>query len=313
MADIVHHSANAEENDPLGHLLSEAAMKAFRVDFIHPNETHPHHAEKLLQNLDRGAYMAVGTERGFIAAGICDRITHLELWDVNPEVVLFNTLNAALLSAAENREEYAILRFRATREEWQRASEKAEGLPALHKALLLDQRAWDWWQAKVREEPQFERFHNGPGIAAWFTDADFEDANYLHHEDQFQRVHQLARGGNISARLVDLGSKEAVEGEAQRLQHSGVSVAGVDLSNAWSYIKNDKLDAVFPVLDGVATERPLLIVTSKVTNDWKYSGFSFDGLKDKDGNFVISSHEYFSSGRGVKRQMYYDAIDGRKV
>ncbi|MCB0330514.1 MAG: hypothetical protein KDD70_12645 [Bdellovibrionales bacterium] len=292
------------------YLLSREAFDEFNIDFIHPNETHPQHARGLLAALKPGILISVGTERCEVYAGLSDNVTQLEQWDKNPEVVLCNSLNTALLAASTARVDYAEMRFNATPQDWEAIARQSTDLHPFHAQLLSHKGAHEWWVKKVRQEPGFEKFHDAPGIVAWFTDAPFEDANYLHSEEQFQRVHALAKAGRIHSRLIDLANpKHVEEGLALALQ-DGEKVAAIDVSNAWQYVTNEELDRLVPPVLQAGNESPLLITTARSGGKWYYSGFRLDTLVDDSQQGTVSRHPYFDRTAKVDKSRFFNAIDG---
>jgi len=79
--------------------------------YLAPNENYPQKALSIFQKAQAGAYITVGTERGFIAAANSPNVTHLVLLDNNISVVAFNKINTILLKMAKTREDYLRLRF----------------------------------------------------------------------------------------------------------------------------------------------------------------------------------------------------------
>jgi len=78
--------------------------------FIVPNERYPHHALNIFEMAPKGAYVTVGTERGFISAANSPNVTELVLVDNSESIIKYNEINILLLKIAKTREHYLQLR-----------------------------------------------------------------------------------------------------------------------------------------------------------------------------------------------------------
>jgi hypothetical protein len=204
--------------------------------FLQPNETTPRAARAVWAKAPAGAYVTVGTDRGFIAAGLAPRVTDLVLVDLNPRAVVINRINIALLRLARSRDEY--LRWRTQPlgfDDWQVLFQKAS-VPPADRELLGDHRAWVAWQWGIVRNPKLDRFHTDPRfVRPVRRDTPFLDANYLYYPAQFRRVQKLARSGHISAHQLDLTRPDSVRELVLALQQANIPISVLDLSNAWDH------------------------------------------------------------------------------
>ncbi|MCM2278662.1 MAG: hypothetical protein NDJ89_11365 [Oligoflexia bacterium] len=237
-------------------------------------------------------HVAVGTERGFIAAALNPKATHLLLTDATPSVTLYNRINIALLKLAQgDLKTYRALRLKSGAEEWRtRAARlRSEGrLDPASAELLSSEAVWKNWKFSVRDSSGFEAFHRRPGREDLFF-----RANYLHDPKLFERISRLAREDRIQAVTMNLADDEALRALTHELKNARLKVSVVDLSNAWWPQYLDPASGAFPRMLGafeeVADTKALLLLTSwnmdqpltataGIERRWGYFGFSFDRL-----------------------------------
>src|SRR4051794_37240411 len=86
----------------LEHLQSQFETPAqepkFRV-FYTSTEMQISRAKPILDQAPEGLYVTVGADRGFRAASLSSKVTHLLLLDVSSRIVRYNKLNIELLKA----------------------------------------------------------------------------------------------------------------------------------------------------------------------------------------------------------------------
>jgi hypothetical protein len=282
-------------------------------EFLSPNEVNPELAKPILTNAPIGAYIAVGTERGFIHAADAKEVTHLFLVDRAPGTVLFNKINKELLRAAwkpgmsvsDSRERYRFLRLEGSFEDWQNVSENFE--------LISQRKNYDWFTKSARGRGFFD--FNSPPKASRL--AAFRNANYLFDDKMFGKLQKMALEGKIESYQLDFGSsygqynQKAVEDFLARLEQKKIPISVFDLSNAWSqkYLSPEwtallektlaaspmaRPDSIFVVTDyrriqfyknGERAKAPWITfqATTYATNahneyDWEYHGYTFDFL-----------------------------------
>ena len=143
--------------------------------FVVPNEVNPERAKPILERAPAGAYLSVGTERGFVGAALAPKVDHLVFLDRDPQVVLFDQMNTELLQLAKNREDYVELRIHATPADLMARAKKAHTQSGESFKFLSDEKNIDWWTTYVRGRgfTDFNRPPKDTPLAA------FRNANYL--------------------------------------------------------------------------------------------------------------------------------------
>lgn len=291
--------------------------------FVVPNERHPKDMRPILEKSPSGAYVTVGTERGFIAAAIAPAITHLVLADIDPAVYAYNRTNIALLRLARTREEYAGLRESAPHRRWIELA-RERGLEELL-PVLGDAEAFKDWRSSQRRNLSASR--RSLALDAWhrFVRArlpwlapgtpgeesrrpEFEEVNYLRDEALFAKVKALADGGRIRPLVADLGDAKTVGALARALDRSGVPLGILDLSNVWNsvYLKARAVITLVESFAAVASRESVLLITdggSAVAgytgpSPWLYFGFRFGDISGRPGR-EEAIHDIFAySTRG---------------
>ncbi|MBL7555282.1 MAG: hypothetical protein JNM24_05620 [Bdellovibrionaceae bacterium] len=113
-----------------------ANEKMFKSPSLVPNEPQPAISQPILNAAPAGALISVGTERAFSAAAVAPHFTHLLMVDMDPNVILFNRFNLALLKlAAGDRATYLHLRLKAKPTELVQRASQAELDSTLIEAL----------------------------------------------------------------------------------------------------------------------------------------------------------------------------------
>lgn len=274
--------------------------------FVVPNERHPKDMRPILEKSPGGAYVTVGTERGFIAAALAPAITHLVLADIDPAVYAYNRVNVALLRLARTREEYAELRESAPHRRWVEAARErgmTELLPILGDAGAFKEwrkhqrrnlsasrlsRAGDAWHRFVRDRlPWLAPNEYGEENRR----PEFEEVNYLRDEALFAKVKALADGGRIRPLIADLGDGRTVGALAGALARSGVPLGTLDLSNVWDsvYLKARAVITLVESFGAVAARDSILLVTEGGSgtlgytgpSPWLYFGFRFADIASR--------------------------------
>lgn len=206
-------------------------------NYVVPNETTPIHAKPILARAAPGAYLSIGTERGFMMAALAPQMSALICYDYDPAAVLFNWVNAGLLKLAHNRLDYLELRLHSSFEEWQLRISNTPLRPAIHD-LLTQKDMFDWWKTYVRERENFAEFHEPPPEGA--NDYPFKDANYLHDDVLFANIHRLALQDKISVVQVDLREKSEMAALADWIRLEKETLSVIDISNVWQWFGGNK-------------------------------------------------------------------------
>jgi hypothetical protein len=276
-----------------------------RENWVPPNELFPQDSLPILKQAPAGAYVTVGTERGFISAANSPQVSHLVLLDIEANAVRFNEINVALLQAARDREDYLRLRMAADGDTWRIAA--ATVGDERSRALLSDPKAWDWWRNRVRNlsadgkplrsTDLFEPLHRPEN--AWNgklndfharSDHPFEGVSYLEHDALFHRVHQMAKSGRIRSLRMDLGDPQAMKGLAQALVSEKVPLSVLDLSN--THAKAFLGQATAGLLDAMApaaSPESVLVATVLKGDDgvrtyrWSYARFRWRRIAAEGG------------------------------
>lgn len=273
-------------------------------DFVRPNELHPERARGILAHAPPGAYLSVGTERGFIGAALAPAVTHLLLFDRSPEVAAYNRMNVALLRLARDREEYVRLRTRTGAKQIALLAHARE-LGAGDQALLRDAKAWRRWQRW--QEGSFLNVRQKPNP----TRGAFAGSNYLYDEALFARVKGMADAGRIAVTRVNMMEADGAARVYEGMKDAGVPVSVVDLSNAWwsGYTKREALRSFLTAAGGAAAPGAIVVATDRgVWGDWTYHGFSLGNAVSRWPDFKRRLDKW-SSGK-LSEPGSYDALDG---
>ena len=279
------------------------------VTWVAPNEQYPQDAYGILHQAPKGAYVTVGTERGFIQAAKYSNFSSLILTDASPAVVHFNQVNLALLKCSQNKEHYFSLRMKSTKQDWKKLTQATNTLTAEERELLADPNTWDWWKNTVRNPGEvgkwrFENLHYPPTVK---IDMPFEGANYLYEQDQYDHLSKLAKTGKINVVPVDFRELKQLSKISNALKNTGEKISVLDLSNAWwnSHIGFENTQKISESLIPKSNSRAILLITdtSKGTNPhtWNYYGYSLNSFKEKPFLKVI------------EKSMILGTLDGKSV
>lgn len=275
--------------------------------FVSPNEMYPQEAIPILKHAPDGMYVSVGTERGFVSASLSDRFTSLMLIDRDPRVVRFNSINAALLEAAESREEYKSLRLNADLKTW-RSVARREGVSEAAASVLNDLDEFNWWHVCVRRDRHFSHFHNKP----WpIIPGPFKGANYLHYDDQFERIKGIAELRLISSAVADLGDPSSRDLLCHVLKDSGQRISVLDLSNAWQYLPKGALEKLLLAIKPFVTEDSIFLITKVKPRGWAYMGWTFGEIFKELGKVSLPKMITRSLSAGhAELQRFHDKLNG---
>ena len=227
-ADLRSTSATLAAPDP---------VTAGKGIYAVPNELTPIKAIPVLRRAPSGAYLSIGTERGFMSASLSPQITSLICFDYDHGAVLYDLVNAGLLKLSKNRHDYLNLRLTENFEQW-RNRMKQIPLRAEIKQVLEKEETFQWWTTNVRERGDFVEFHEpAPSAAKAYP---YKGANYLYDDVLFQRIHDLAMKDKISAFAVDLRDPSQVQALADAIRANNESLAIIDISNVWQWFGGTK-------------------------------------------------------------------------
>ncbi len=230
-----------------------------KYPFLAPNEKNPQHLKPLVKQAPMGAYISVGTERGFIGAALTPGATHLVLTDIDPNVVQFNQINIALLTLSGSQSEYLKLRMAQDEKAWTQIGLTAEN--------------YQFWK-KSTEAKGFQEFHNPDS-------GTFQNANYLFDPILFKKLQTMAKEGKIAAIHLNLEDTENVLALGKYLKSKNIPLSVLDISNAWKYglLKGATTHPYVEALEAITLPSSLLVAT---TEGWRYRTISLENLrKDK--------------------------------
>ena len=254
--------------------------------YFKPNEPYPARALPVFQAAPEGAYVSVGTERGFIGAALSPRVTHLILVDRDVGINNYNRINVLLLRMAKDIADYRRLRLQPEIDEWiSRAGEAA--LTEVDQQMLREY--FGVWKSDVVNNSSFRAFHKEPSDSG----SKFYGANYLWNEELFARIQTFAKEGRISVGNLDFSRTDAVQAVAKEIEGMGVKLSVLDISNAWwsVYLKKSDLEKVLAAFDRIAHPESLLLVTEGPSLSfvfqmiidgalpWFYQGFTFGRIR----------------------------------
>ncbi len=266
------------------------AQSGITGGYIVPNEEYPLRALRAYQAVPSGAYLTVGTERGYIAAASSPNVTHLLLMDIDPGIVNYNRVNTLLLKIAPDRNAYINLRTKPLLNDWQSLAQKNLLSPSEQKVLADN---FDSWKRNVAESGAFDNFHSKPFRK-------FRKVNYLHDDALFARIQKLARDDKIVAGVLDLQDKASVLALKNELIEKQIKVAALDISNVWWDMKLQHPE-LYARDSSISFHRP--VVTNYV--DRVQFSEALDGLvtEMEDKALVITTHR---SGLTGQYQMIKD-------
>ncbi len=252
------------------HFLSDLDIKAphfqdnFR-DYINPTELNPGEAGQILKLAPAGAYLTVGTERGFIGAAQTENASHLVFMDYSYGVNHYNRFNTALLYLAKNREDYLWLRLKATQEEV--VARLTKETPDDYRELISNQDSWEIWKKHFNEEG-FRLLHEPPDKN--YPNHAFESANYLYDDTQFARLSKMAKEGKIASLQIDLSHSSTIEKLVSELKKKNVPLSVFDYSDVWYdipahdlvFLKKNQTANLLDSLKPIAKDDSVLLLTS---------------------------------------------------
>ena len=288
--------------------------------FLAPNEEDLSRSHNIYNEVDKGVGIFVGTERGFMTAGISSQIEGLVLVDISSTTNVYNVLNVALIRASQgSREKYVDLRLHCDFKEWRDASFN-EIIPE-YKKLLSDPRLHSWWLTEVREKSFFINFHT-PKQRVGIRKNPIFNSNYLFNDEYFLRVYNLAAQNKIFVYNADLSHSDEVQKVLQdvSIQFPDKKVSFMDISNAWqigylgplgtgrliillkSFYKSDFV-LVFTSQASILSTFPILKLPSTEYVTWNYHALRLSVL-----NSIITLKSHSNDGFDVD---FYDL--GRHV
>jgi len=280
----------------------QTRMDGSTTEFISPNERNVEDALGIFQNLSKGAYLSVGTERGFFAAASSPLVTDLILVDIGDPIPLYNQLNLLLLKMANGRKEYLRLRLTAKWSEWL-ARAKAEGIDD---DLFLDKRSFDWWQQFVRNNSEFATLHQYDSLNYRLPDdfIPFDEVSYLEFDEPFNKLSKMAKENRIHVVRGNLTLPDFINQLIDRMRTLKIKLSAFDISNGWEtgYSNSEYLAETIMKLKTVATPNAYFVTTdiAIVYHQGKYHG-TWDATR---WSYRADKFSRFKSSKGALQFLY---------
>lgn len=235
--------------------------------YVCPNEKNILSAQSMIKSAPRGVYVGVGTERCLMTAAMNPNFTHVIMADYDVRIGIFNEINIALIKAAPDRKSYLELRLSENFNDFQSALKKCGYSYSGEGPDLNLEKHFSFFHENLHWG--FASYHNGDG--------DYKYVSYLHNNDAFARIKNLADEGKIFTRVYDISNKENILKLEQDLKKRKLCISMYDISNAWwdNYVSEKKSFERSFVLGPDAFEKNGIIMVTDVTNQkyWEYFGF----------------------------------------
>ncbi len=323
LAWLVLYSPSSFAPDPSGFLRFELPEPAATVNhgFLVPNELFPQDGDRVFKAAGPGAYIAVGTERGFIHFGLTTKATHLILVDTDPEVARFNRINRMLLAASTSREDYLALRMAVSPEAWQEAARRDGGKVAL--AELVEPGSYEFWVKSRRFEKDLTVLDR-MRFAALEKPSEsnrqeelFGQGNYIQDEALYLRLSTAAKEGRIQVENFSLKSVKNFQAMTAALKAKEIPLSVFDVSNAWwgRFMPKDTMAALLDACKEIAGPGSLFLATDRLKSDlknyhellphlsrrtrksWLYLGFTFPMMEKMGGTRLFMDYLFEDTDR----------------
>jgi hypothetical protein len=237
--------------------------------FLFPNELMTTELNSALKDSAEGVYVSVGTDRSFNNASV-SKATHLLVLDYDDCVIEFNVINTWLLDIAKDRNDYLHLRLKADFETWKKRYD--EKTPALRFMNAYNgnevslRTLYRFWEKELRQKGKgmvavlFEAFHAVPAATRTVNVEEDRDsiyhvntlnANYLHYDNQFKKIQEMARAGKIEHHQQDITQMgpPGIKTFVQAIEKAQLKISVLDESNCFFYCgTKDFKEAFKPVL-----------------------------------------------------------------
>ena len=238
--------------------------------FVAPNEWHQEDTLPIIKDAPKGAYVAVGTERGFVGASLTPNATHLILTDFDPDVVEYNRINIALLAVANDRQDYLKLRQARVYSEWKGR-------------LPLTREQFSFWRTYQNQLTEDNSYYVKFDMDVLQMDQYFIGSSYLKDDKLFAKLQKMARENKLQAVLLDYSNLEGVKKFVSDLIAAKIKISVFDPSNAWVdlYTLSNLMDDMLNEIRRATLENSRLLVSrGYIVPYWLYAGYTF-GYIDK--------------------------------
>lgn len=284
--------------------------------------------QHMIQRVPCGVYLTVGSERGFRAASMSDKITALYLLDIHDDIIRFNIINRELLKVP-TRHEYLYLRWESTYQDWQNFFRSVQTKYGHVNNISYDD--FLWWEQNVRELGRegyvLPEYLNRVGSSPLCTDTnitdeeksldlgqilDYKTGNYLFYNDLYNRLHQLAIENKIYTSKINLLDNGQLMQLLTYLRSMSMPISVLDLDNLYfeDYLGQDAYYRLISHFLPLGRPNSVLLVM----NNYKdyacgqyqsYIGFTFENIHYWPANLRMQD---FTDSIPDK---VHDLIDGR--
>ena len=256
--------------------------------FLTPNESKPEQIFPMLKQIKGDILIGVGTERMFIDAANSSA-THLLMVDYSAAAVNYNRLNILFLKAAHNFEgtlEEKMARFNQLKMDanffWncvnhpQLCQNPWKGFTEREMKLLSSIRITSDWNDIVQRMKK-EDFYLPDAKA--HENGSYRGAKYWQEPEQFKKLMEMAASNRIQVEKLDLNSEKEVGLLMSAIKKSGLTIAGIDISNAHWHSYTPKLASTLPIFIDGFTKNTLLIGTWPYAGNSGYFAFNKNGIR----------------------------------
>jgi len=125
---------------------------------------------------------------------------------------------------------------------------KEAGIPADYLRAIRSQHVAERYRNRVRGKNYASNFDllNLPPPADPSAEYGYKDANYLYDDRLFNKLHEMARAGRISALEVDLGEADQVRAVVEKLAAKNVGLSVLDVSDTWYFSTRQSVSFLSP-------------------------------------------------------------------
>lgn len=236
--------------------------------FIVPNEPMRYDIVPVLDNAPEGYYVAVGTERGLLAASACKKCTGVVLIDYNELTVVYNIFNILLIRVAEDIKEYYQVRRLIganlfSEDNFIKLMELSGEAVSKEIVYFIKERWYSWvYQLSQVNNSQFgQPFYNQkhPYQRAFYP------FNYLYFEEPFERLQNWAKENKLLALHYDVTKLNDAKGLKAIMMKHNSKISVFDISNLqFSVVRNPDYQSIFSSLLELGdsfTDDSLLLMT----------------------------------------------------
>ena len=217
-----------KRNKTIDTLFQRYNKQKTKYGFIAPNELFPCDTREIFGNVpENGIYVGVGTDRTLAHTYNASKIIQI---DMNPIVVLFNIFNTEMIKSCPDRQKYLDIRKKILSDyDVNMLINDIQSETSLHDSFNNTR-----LEQFINAFRDINKSNNKDIFTIIHTPSHDENIHgfnnsYLHNDDEFIRIKNLAVTGQIKSYQANLANKKELE---QCLSdHETISV--LDISNAW--------------------------------------------------------------------------------